>query len=107
MVEDSDDGASWTEINRGENNSDLSSNWAVKTFAVTRPGSFRRIRLRQTGPNHKGSNCLVLSLFGVFGAVTELLQTVQGNLFFAISRRTALAGSEHKRSTARARPART
>jgi hypothetical protein len=33
-VEGSDDGASWTEIDRRENNSDLNDRWAVKTFAV-------------------------------------------------------------------------
>jgi hypothetical protein len=44
----------------------------VKTFAVARSGSFRRIRLRQTGPNHRGNNILNLSAFEVFGAVAGL-----------------------------------
>jgi hypothetical protein len=71
-VEGSDDGASWTEIDRRENNSDLNANLSVKTFAVSRSGSFPRIRLRQTGPNHRGDNCLVLRAFKVFGAVAGL-----------------------------------
>jgi hypothetical protein len=72
VVEDPADGASWTEIDRGEKTSDLSSNWAVKTFAIAWSERFHGIRLRETGPNHKDSNCLVLGLFGVFGAVTWL-----------------------------------
>jgi hypothetical protein len=72
-VEGSDDGASWTEIDRRENNSNLNLNaTAVKTFAVARSGSFRRIRLRQTGPNHYGDNQLLLSAFELFGAVAGL-----------------------------------
>jgi hypothetical protein len=38
-VEGSDDGASWTEIDRRENNSDLNTKLAVKTFAAARPGA--------------------------------------------------------------------
>jgi hypothetical protein len=68
-VEGSDDGASWTEIDQRENNSDLNDRLAVKTFAIARSESFRRIRLRQTGPNHTGDNYLVLNDFEVFGAV--------------------------------------
>jgi hypothetical protein len=45
---------------------------AVKTFAVERGGSFRRIRLRQTGPNYHGENVLVLTAFEVFGEIAEL-----------------------------------
>jgi hypothetical protein len=71
-VEGSDDGASWTGIDRRENNSDLSKAWDMKTFTVSRSGSFERIRLCQTGPNHWSINQLVLSAFEVFGAVTGL-----------------------------------
>jgi hypothetical protein len=72
VVEGSDDGASCTEIDRRENNSDLNGKLTVKTFAVSQSGSFGRIRLRQTGPNHRGNNHLVLNSFEVFGAVTGL-----------------------------------
>jgi hypothetical protein len=71
-VEGSDDRASWTEIDWRENNSDLNGHMAVKTFAVSRSGSFRRIRLRQTGLNHKGNNFLQFCAFKVFGAVAGL-----------------------------------
>jgi hypothetical protein len=71
-VKDSDDGDSGTEIDQCDNNSDLIYNGAVKTFAISRPGSFKRIRLRQTGPNHWGKNCLVLRAFELFGEVAGL-----------------------------------
>jgi hypothetical protein len=71
-VEGSDDGASWREIDRRENNSDLNDEDAVKTFAVAQPGSFHRIRLRQTAPNHYNNNCLIFIVFEVFGAVAGL-----------------------------------
>jgi hypothetical protein len=67
-VDGSDDGTLWTEIDRRENNSDP---FSVKTFAVSRSGSFRKIQMGQTGPNH-GDSSLVLSAFEVFGAVAGL-----------------------------------
>jgi hypothetical protein len=71
-VEGSNDGASWTEIDRRENNSDFSAPAAVKTFAVERSGSFGRICLRQIDQNHSGNNHLALSAFELFGAVAGL-----------------------------------
>jgi hypothetical protein len=71
-VEGSNDEASWTEIDRRENNKDLNGKMAVKTFAVSRSRSFRRIRLLQTGPNHRGDNCLRLSAFELFGTIAGL-----------------------------------
>jgi hypothetical protein len=72
VIEGSDDGASWTEIDRRENNSDLNHHHAVKTFAVSQSGSIGRIRLRQTGLNHSGINRWVLRAFELFGAVAGL-----------------------------------
>jgi hypothetical protein len=71
-VEGSDDGAPWKEIDRSENNSDVNDRFAVKTFVVSRFGSFRRIRLRQTGPNYRGKNYLQFCAFEVFGTVAGL-----------------------------------
>jgi hypothetical protein len=45
---------------------------AVKTFAVARSETFCGIRLRQTGPNHKGKNYLQFCAFEIFGAVAGL-----------------------------------
>jgi hypothetical protein len=66
------DGDSWTEIDCHENNSDFNDKFTVKTFAISRSGSFRKIRLRQTGKNHRDNNHLILSDFEVFGAVVGL-----------------------------------
>jgi hypothetical protein len=71
-VDGSADGASWTEIDRRENNSDLNDEYAVETFAVARSGSFRMIRLLMTGPNHDGANYLFLRAFELFGAFAGL-----------------------------------
>jgi hypothetical protein len=72
MLEGSDDEGSWTEIDQRENNRHLNDDSAVKTFAVARSGSFHRIRLRQTGPNHMGCNRLGLMAFEIFDAVAGL-----------------------------------
>jgi hypothetical protein len=61
-----------TEIDRRENKSNVNGSYAKKTFAVSRSGSFRRIRLRLTGSNHSRDNRLALSPFAVFGAVVGL-----------------------------------
>jgi hypothetical protein len=64
--------ASGREIDRRENNNELNGKEVVKTFAVSRPGSFGRIRLRQTGLNHDGNNLLVLCAFELFGGIAAL-----------------------------------
>jgi hypothetical protein len=62
----------WMEIDRHENNSDLNGPFPVKMFAVSQTGSFRKIQLRQTDPNHDGDSSLELTAFEVFGAVAGL-----------------------------------
>jgi hypothetical protein len=71
-IKGSDDGALWTEIDRHENNNDLCSLMSVKTFMVSRSGSFGKIRLLQTGPNDEGNNQLIVRAFEVFGAAAGL-----------------------------------
>jgi hypothetical protein len=71
-IEDSDNGDLWMEIDRRENNNDLNSEWAVKTFAVSQSLSFERIRVPQTDPNHADDNFLALSAFELFEAVAGL-----------------------------------
>jgi hypothetical protein len=70
-VDGSEDRASWTEIDRRENDSDINDHLAVKTFEVAESESFSAIRLRQTGPNHYSGNCLVLSAFEAFGVLAR------------------------------------
>jgi hypothetical protein len=72
VIKGSENAASWTEIDQRENNGDLNAPLAMKAFAVARSGSFRRIRLRQIGPNHQGNKGLSHTGFEVFGAVTGL-----------------------------------
>jgi hypothetical protein len=45
VVERSDDGVTWTEIDRRENNDDLNKAYAVKTFAIAQSGTFGKVRL--------------------------------------------------------------
>jgi hypothetical protein len=71
-VEASDDGASWTEINRRKKKSTVNTPEAVKTSAVSQSGSFGRIQPCQTCPNHRGNSRLALSAFGLFGTVAGL-----------------------------------
>jgi hypothetical protein len=91
-VDGSDDGASWTEIDRREKNSDLNASSAVKMFAVSRSGSLSKIRSRQIGRNHNRGNCLVLIAFEFFGVVSGQQQEVTdlrgANLRLAAGSRT-------------------
>jgi hypothetical protein len=70
-------GVSRREIDRHQNSSNVNGRRAVKTFAVSRSGSFRRICLRQTGTNHYGNNRLVLNAFEVFSAIAGLQQSLK------------------------------
>jgi hypothetical protein len=79
-VESSDDGASWTEINRRENNSDVNYRLAVKTVAVSLSWSFPWIRLHQTDPNHRGDRYMRLSP-SRSSAPVRLQETAQANRF--------------------------
>jgi hypothetical protein len=74
LVQGSDNGASWTEIDRRENNSDLHGRSTVATFSVSQYGRFVRIRLCQTGPNQIAdhNNQLVVMAFEFFGAIAGL-----------------------------------
>ena len=68
VVEVSNEGTddSWEVIDRRENNYDLSGCKVTRNFAINRSGaawdwSFHFIRLRQTGKNHSGGDCLCSS----------------------------------------------
>jgi hypothetical protein len=71
VVEGSNDGISWTEIDRREDNSDLNASNVTKTFAITRSVEVRMIRLRQVGANHFGHHYLLLSSLEIFGSLIE------------------------------------
>jgi hypothetical protein len=73
VLDGSDDGTTWMEVDRRENNSDLNNKFAVKTFTVERVETFRMVRLRQIAPNHANNNYLLITAFEIFGALIGLV----------------------------------
>jgi hypothetical protein len=67
VIEGSNEGISWTEIDRRENNTDLNISYAIKTFVVKEIDRFSMICLRQIGLNHEKSNYQMMTTFEVFG----------------------------------------
>ena len=69
VLEGSNDGTSWTELDRREDNHDLNSSCAIQNFKISRmpSGCVRFIRIRQTGPNHKGGYTLSFAALEIFG----------------------------------------
>ena len=74
VLEVSNDGRdeSWVGVDRRENNEHLNGKFVTRNFAVGDPprGSYRFIRLRQTGKNHEGRDYLELSSLEVFGTLS-------------------------------------
>jgi hypothetical protein len=72
VVESSQDGRSWTEIDRRKGTRDFTG-WGRASFAVSESKSvdLRFIRLTQTDTNHKGWNLLVLAAVEFFGTLCE------------------------------------
>jgi len=71
VIEACADGMVWNEIDRRDDNQDLSGKFLAKVFIVARAAEYRGIRLRQTGKNHEGNDQLVFNTFGVFGVLTK------------------------------------
>ena len=71
VIETSNDGSSWTEIDRKQNCRDLDDGNVTKMYNVNTSSSCRYIRLRQTGPgtNSYYPNQIVLSSFEIFGTL--------------------------------------
>ena len=71
VIEVSNDGSSWTEIDRRDHNNDLNGFCVTQNFKISLvpTESFRLFRLRQTGKNHKGSYVLALTSLEVFGTL--------------------------------------
>ena len=72
VIEVSNDGKSWTEIDRRDTN-ELNGAELTRNFRISRVPSegFRFFRLRQTGPNDEGELCLVLRALEIFGTLFE------------------------------------
>ena len=72
VFEVSEDGTagSWVPINLRLNNNDLNDKFVTRAFTIGYSrGSFRFVRLRQTGVNSRGDNMLCMSSFEVFGTL--------------------------------------
>ena len=68
----SNDGQKWDVVDACDNNEDLNASYVTHNFTISTPprGSFRFIRLRQTGRNHDGSNSLAITSLEVFGTLS-------------------------------------
>ena len=73
VIEVSNDRYTWTEIDRRENSQELNGKYKTRNFAISPVLSecFRFIRLRQTGPNHKGTNELTIVSLELFGTLSK------------------------------------
>jgi hypothetical protein len=71
VIEGSNDGENWTEIDRREDNNDLNGKGNVMTWRCENPMRARIIRLRQIGKNHRGTDDLQLNAIEFFGQLTE------------------------------------
>ena len=75
VIETSNDGSSWTEIDRKQNCRDLDARNVTKMYNVNTSSSCRYIRLRQTGQNTNSvsryRHQIALSGFEIFGTLLE------------------------------------
>jgi hypothetical protein len=74
VIEISNDGSNWEEVDRRENDSSLKGRNLTQLFKVSRSLECRLVRLRQIGNNHYSSpnDYLVISGFEIFGNLTEV-----------------------------------
>ena len=74
VLEVSNDGSerSWQVVDHRETNSGCGAEPVTRNFAISDPpsGSFRFVRLRQTGRNHSGTDALVLFSLELFGILS-------------------------------------
>ena len=73
VLEVSNDNSSWNIVDQRENNKDLNDKRVIRYFWIVcgSGGSFRFIRLRQTGKNHASSNLLCIASLEVFGTLFD------------------------------------
>jgi hypothetical protein len=70
VVEVSDNGNDWIEIDRQTNNSKLDGKGAIAVFQASRQDvTGRYVRLANVGRNHRRDDCLSLSAFEIFGTL--------------------------------------
>jgi hypothetical protein len=66
--------AEWLELDRREKDDSLKGKNVTGTFPVSRAAEIYEIRLRQTGRNHGGKDCLVVSSFEIFGSLVQTMR---------------------------------
>ena len=75
VLEVSNDGSegSWAVVDSRDDNNDLNDKHVTRNFALGTPqgGSFRFVRLRQTGKNHYGNDHLIISALELFGVLSR------------------------------------
>ena len=75
VLEVSNDGSegSWEVVDSREDNNELNDTHVTRNFAISAPtsGAFRFVRLRLTGKNHYGNDCLALCALELFGALSR------------------------------------
>jgi hypothetical protein len=71
IVETSEDGVAWKEVDRREDNAELNGKEITQTFTVPGSGGGRFIRLVNIGKNHEGDDCLSISAWEIFGSIVE------------------------------------
>ena len=71
-VSNSGSDGSWEVVDGHKNNEDLNDKRVTRNFVISAPprGSFRFVRLRQTGKNHGGDDCLCLTSLELFGTLS-------------------------------------
>jgi hypothetical protein len=69
IIEGSNDGTSWTELDQRTTTGDPQEQPQMETFAISSQSRVRMIRLRQPGKNAFGTNELALAAFEIFGEV--------------------------------------
>jgi hypothetical protein len=71
IVEASEDGEKWAEIDRRENNEELNGMCVTATFAVKLKRECRFLRFVNVGRNHWGDDELRITAWEIFGSLFE------------------------------------
>lgn len=79
VLEGSRDGKQWVSLDKRNNNDSLNGWHAEGSFEIAQRvtalgatmASYRFIRLKQTGPNHRGNGIVEICAFELFGVLTE------------------------------------
>jgi hypothetical protein len=71
IVEVSEDGEEWSEVDEREDNSDVNETDVTGLFSVARKEVGRFVRLVNIGRDHSEDDCLCISAWEVFGTLLE------------------------------------